>query len=213
MTSCGGAGDTQHSVRCGKGTAAIPSVSSPLLSAGKSGVRCLLPWLMLSPALGTCGRGGLRGDMQVPNHSQCGAVLVGHKPQILSASQPTNFTLVFSDLHVYASMFSVVLMNYIFMDGKCDYFQGDHSPVRLLWNLIYLPYADGLGGASWRQPWGHLLAAGLGMWWLDQFRGLGRPSWRCWSCHPAAAPRGITPFSPLRGSFEIFAGDHESPLR
>lgn len=41
-----------------------------------------------------------------------------------SSSQPTNFTLVFSDLHVYASMFSVVLMNYIFMDGKCDYFQG-----------------------------------------------------------------------------------------
>lgn len=39
--------------------------------------------------------------------------------------QPTNFTLVFSDLHVYASMFSVVLMNYIFMDGKCDYFQGN----------------------------------------------------------------------------------------
>ncbi|NXS62668.1 VNX1 protein, partial [Brachypteracias leptosomus] len=37
---------------------------------------------------------------------------------------PTNFTLVFSDLHVYASMFSVVLMNYTFMDGKCDYFQG-----------------------------------------------------------------------------------------
>ncbi|NXY85134.1 VNX1 protein, partial [Alcedo cyanopectus] len=37
---------------------------------------------------------------------------------------PTNFTLVFSDLHVYASMFSVVLINYTFMDGKCDYFQG-----------------------------------------------------------------------------------------
>ncbi|XP_048357940.1 low affinity vacuolar monovalent cation/H(+) antiporter-like [Sphaerodactylus townsendi] len=36
----------------------------------------------------------------------------------------TDFVLVFSDLHVYASMFSVVLMNYIFMDGKCDYFQG-----------------------------------------------------------------------------------------
>lgn len=45
-----------------------------------------------------------------------------------SPLQPTNFTLVFSDLHVYASMFSVVLMNYIFMDGKCDYFQGDHLP-------------------------------------------------------------------------------------
>uniref|UniRef100_A0A8D0G4H8 VNX1 protein n=1 Tax=Sphenodon punctatus TaxID=8508 RepID=A0A8D0G4H8_SPHPU len=37
---------------------------------------------------------------------------------------PTDFILVFNDLHVYASMFSVVLMNYIFMDGKCDYFQG-----------------------------------------------------------------------------------------
>uniref|UniRef100_A0A8C3HWX7 Sodium/calcium exchanger membrane region domain-containing protein n=1 Tax=Chrysemys picta bellii TaxID=8478 RepID=A0A8C3HWX7_CHRPI len=37
---------------------------------------------------------------------------------------PTGFILVFSDLHVYSSMFSVVLMNYIFMDGKCDYFQG-----------------------------------------------------------------------------------------
>ncbi|XP_044285075.1 putative cation exchanger C521.04c isoform X2 [Varanus komodoensis] len=37
---------------------------------------------------------------------------------------PTDFILVFSDLHVYASMFSVVLINYIFMDGKCDYFQG-----------------------------------------------------------------------------------------
>ncbi|XP_064359725.1 uncharacterized protein LOC112994261 [Dromaius novaehollandiae] len=37
---------------------------------------------------------------------------------------PTNFTSVFSDPHVYASMFSVVLMNYVFMNGKCDYFQG-----------------------------------------------------------------------------------------
>lgn len=42
-----------------------------------------------------------------------------------SSLQPTDFILVFSDLHVYASMFSVVLMNYIFMDGKCDYFQGN----------------------------------------------------------------------------------------
>lgn len=117
-------------MRRGKGTAAVLSVSSPLLSAGESGVGYLLPWLMLSPAL--CGRGGLRGHIEVPSHNQCGAVLIGHKPQILSASQPTNFTLVFSDLHVYASMFSVVLMNYIFMDGKCDYFQGDRRPPRLL---------------------------------------------------------------------------------
>lgn len=34
------------------------------------------------------------------------------------------FVLVFSDLHLWASIFSVILVNYIFMDGKCDYFQG-----------------------------------------------------------------------------------------
>ncbi|XP_011489425.1 low affinity vacuolar monovalent cation/H(+) antiporter isoform X3 [Oryzias latipes] len=34
------------------------------------------------------------------------------------------FILVFSDIHLWASIFSVILVNYIFMDGKCDYFQG-----------------------------------------------------------------------------------------
>uniref|UniRef100_A0A3Q3S1S1 Cation/H+ exchanger protein 1 n=1 Tax=Mastacembelus armatus TaxID=205130 RepID=A0A3Q3S1S1_9TELE len=34
------------------------------------------------------------------------------------------FVLVFSDIHLWASIFSVILVNYIFMDGKCDYFQG-----------------------------------------------------------------------------------------
>ncbi|KAL1247507.1 hypothetical protein QQF64_022883 [Cirrhinus molitorella] len=34
------------------------------------------------------------------------------------------FVLVFSDLHLWASIFSVILVNYIFMDGKSDYFQG-----------------------------------------------------------------------------------------
>ncbi|XP_043944784.1 putative cation exchanger C521.04c [Protopterus annectens] len=34
------------------------------------------------------------------------------------------FTLLFSDLHLWSSIFSVILVNYIFMDGKCDYFQG-----------------------------------------------------------------------------------------
>nr|XP_020858032.1 putative cation exchanger C521.04c [Phascolarctos cinereus] len=43
---------------------------------------------------------------------------------LFSIFYPTGFMLFFSDLHVYASMFSVILMNYIFMDGKCDYFQG-----------------------------------------------------------------------------------------
>ncbi|XP_040199193.1 low affinity vacuolar monovalent cation/H(+) antiporter-like [Rana temporaria] len=43
---------------------------------------------------------------------------------LFSVFYPTGFTLIFSDLHLWASMFSVILMNYIFMDGKCDYFQG-----------------------------------------------------------------------------------------
>ncbi|XP_026094564.1 putative cation exchanger C521.04c isoform X2 [Carassius auratus] len=34
------------------------------------------------------------------------------------------FVLVFSDLHLWASIFSVLVVNYIFMDGKSDYFQG-----------------------------------------------------------------------------------------
>ncbi|ROL43966.1 Low affinity vacuolar monovalent cation/H(+) antiporter [Anabarilius grahami] len=34
------------------------------------------------------------------------------------------FVLIFSDLHLWASIFSVIVVNYSFMDGKCDYFQG-----------------------------------------------------------------------------------------
>uniref|UniRef100_A0AAY5K5C5 Cation/H+ exchanger protein 2 n=1 Tax=Esox lucius TaxID=8010 RepID=A0AAY5K5C5_ESOLU len=34
------------------------------------------------------------------------------------------FVLIFCDLHLWASIFSVILVNYIFMDGKSDYFQG-----------------------------------------------------------------------------------------
>ncbi|XP_039566008.1 low affinity vacuolar monovalent cation/H(+) antiporter-like isoform X3 [Passer montanus] len=66
---------------------------------------------------------------------------------------PTNFTLIFSDLHVYASMFSVVLMNYIFMDGKCDYFQGDRLPQGCCgtWGIPVFP---GMwDGGSWLQLW------------------------------------------------------------
>ncbi|XP_032895944.1 low affinity vacuolar monovalent cation/H(+) antiporter-like isoform X1 [Amblyraja radiata] len=43
---------------------------------------------------------------------------------LFSAIYPVGFNLLFSDLHLWASIFSVILMNYIFMDGKCDYFQG-----------------------------------------------------------------------------------------
>lgn len=40
------------------------------------------------------------------------------------SSQDVGFMLVFSDIHLWASIFSVIVVNYIFMDGKCDYFQG-----------------------------------------------------------------------------------------
>ncbi|XP_069765428.1 cation/H+ exchanger protein 1 isoform X6 [Narcine bancroftii] len=43
---------------------------------------------------------------------------------LFSVLYPVGFNLLFSDLHLWASIFSVILMNYIFMDGKCDYFQG-----------------------------------------------------------------------------------------
>ncbi|XP_070785233.1 cation/H+ exchanger protein 1 [Enoplosus armatus] len=43
---------------------------------------------------------------------------------LFNAFYDVGFMLVFSDIHLWASIFSVILVNYIFMDGKCDYFQG-----------------------------------------------------------------------------------------
>ncbi|XP_070555360.1 uncharacterized protein [Ptychodera flava] len=43
---------------------------------------------------------------------------------IVNAIHPIDFVLVFNDLHLWSVVLSVVLVNYIFMDGKCDYFQG-----------------------------------------------------------------------------------------
>lgn len=91
--------------------------------------QCKGKWIQMSPTPACaipCPRDVWRGFgcTQVSNWGWQRTVLAGHKGTTLSILQPTNFTLVFSDLHVYASMFSVVLMNYIFMDGKCDYFQG-----------------------------------------------------------------------------------------
>uniref|UniRef100_A0A672YUQ6 Putative cation exchanger C521.04c n=1 Tax=Sphaeramia orbicularis TaxID=375764 RepID=A0A672YUQ6_9TELE len=40
-----------------------------------------------------------------------------------NAFYDVGFVLIFSDLHLWASIFSVILVNYIFMDGKSDYFQ------------------------------------------------------------------------------------------
>ena len=38
--------------------------------------------------------------------------------------QDVGFVLIFSDLHLGASIFAVIMVNYIFMDGKSDYLQG-----------------------------------------------------------------------------------------
>uniref|UniRef100_A0AAY5F033 Cation/H+ exchanger protein 2 n=1 Tax=Electrophorus electricus TaxID=8005 RepID=A0AAY5F033_ELEEL len=43
---------------------------------------------------------------------------------LFNAVYDVGFVLIFSDLHLWASIFSVILVNYIFMDGKSDYFQG-----------------------------------------------------------------------------------------
>ncbi|XP_037538736.1 low affinity vacuolar monovalent cation/H(+) antiporter [Nematolebias whitei] len=43
---------------------------------------------------------------------------------LFNAFCDVGFVLVFSDQHTWASIFSVILVNYIFMDGKSDYFQG-----------------------------------------------------------------------------------------
>ncbi|XP_040894418.1 putative cation exchanger C521.04c [Toxotes jaculatrix] len=43
---------------------------------------------------------------------------------LFNAFYDVGFVLLFSDLHLWASIFSVIVVNYIFMDGKSDYFQG-----------------------------------------------------------------------------------------
>ncbi|XP_037834295.1 low affinity vacuolar monovalent cation/H(+) antiporter isoform X2 [Kryptolebias marmoratus] len=48
---------------------------------------------------------------------------------LFNAFCDVGFVLVFSDQHMWASIFSVILVNYIFMDGKSDYFQGCPLPL------------------------------------------------------------------------------------
>ncbi|XP_037306962.2 uncharacterized protein LOC119195800 isoform X2 [Pungitius pungitius] len=43
---------------------------------------------------------------------------------LFNACYDVGFVLLFGDIHLWASIFSVILVNYIFMDGKSDYFQG-----------------------------------------------------------------------------------------
>ncbi|XP_060601069.1 uncharacterized protein LOC132754458 [Ruditapes philippinarum] len=43
---------------------------------------------------------------------------------LINLIYPMNFVLVFNDVHLWAVIFSVIVINYIFQDGKSDYFQG-----------------------------------------------------------------------------------------
>uniref|UniRef100_A0A3Q3G3D5 Cation/H+ exchanger protein 2 n=1 Tax=Labrus bergylta TaxID=56723 RepID=A0A3Q3G3D5_9LABR len=56
------------------------------------------------------------------------------------------FVLLFSDLHLWASIFSVILVNYIFMDGKCDYFQGTALVINYFILLALYFYAPSPAG-------------------------------------------------------------------
>ncbi|GFR88161.1 low affinity vacuolar monovalent cation/H(+) antiporter [Elysia marginata] len=38
---------------------------------------------------------------------------------------PLGFGAVFNDIHLWAVVFAVIIINYIFQDGKSDYFQGN----------------------------------------------------------------------------------------
>ncbi|WAQ98183.1 VNX1-like protein [Mya arenaria] len=56
--------------------------------------------------------------------------MIPELPEIVNGIQfalqnnPFNFVLVFNDVHLWAVIFSVIVINYIFQDGKTDYFQG-----------------------------------------------------------------------------------------
>ncbi|XP_048772505.2 uncharacterized protein LOC125678253 isoform X2 [Ostrea edulis] len=51
---------------------------------------------------------------------------------------PFNLVMVFNDVHLYAVIFSVVVINYTFQDGKSDYFQG--SALCIIYIIILCMY-------------------------------------------------------------------------
>ncbi|XP_031421088.1 putative cation exchanger C521.04c isoform X2 [Clupea harengus] len=65
---------------------------------------------------------------------------------LFNAVYDVGFVLIFSDLHLWASIFSVILVNYIFMDGKSDYFQGTALVVVYLILLAVYFYAPSPAG-------------------------------------------------------------------
>ena len=54
------------------------------------------------------------------NVTQSNFVVSPHVPQ------PLGFGAVFNDIHLWAVIFAVIIINYVFQDGKSDYFQGKH---------------------------------------------------------------------------------------
>ena len=42
--------------------------------------------------------------------------------------QPLHFYMIFSDVHIWSVIISAIIMNYIFIDGKSNYFQGNERP-------------------------------------------------------------------------------------
>uniref|UniRef100_UPI0037E91B24 uncharacterized protein n=1 Tax=Semicossyphus pulcher TaxID=241346 RepID=UPI0037E91B24 len=65
---------------------------------------------------------------------------------VFNAIYDVGFVLFFSDLHLWASIFSVILVNYIFMDGKSDYFQGTALVIVYLILLAMYYYAPSPAG-------------------------------------------------------------------
>ncbi|CAH1246765.1 Hypp7776 [Branchiostoma lanceolatum] len=57
---------------------------------------------------------------------------------LVNAIHEIGFQLLFIDLHLWSVLFSVLVMNYIFMDGKCDYFQG--SAMCIVYLIIVAMY-------------------------------------------------------------------------
>uniref|UniRef100_A0A0B7BH11 Sodium/calcium exchanger membrane region domain-containing protein n=2 Tax=Arion vulgaris TaxID=1028688 RepID=A0A0B7BH11_9EUPU len=57
---------------------------------------------------------------------------------LINIIYPMGFYMVFNDIHLWAVIFSVVIINYIFQDGKSDYFQG--SIVVFIYILLMCMY-------------------------------------------------------------------------
>ncbi|XP_067663324.1 uncharacterized protein [Haliotis asinina] len=57
---------------------------------------------------------------------------------LINLIYPLGFVLIFQDVHLFAVIFSVIVINYTFQDGKSDYFQG--SIVVLIYIVLMLMY-------------------------------------------------------------------------